>query len=88
MGPPPPTDRDEGDGFINLSYGEDWLAAQIERRRKGEASAPHVDPPPAATVAQQSPPPCQLSDEWRSGGGGGGEVRFCRYRFCATVFAS
>ena len=38
MGPPPPTDGDEGDGFINLSYDEDWLAAQLERRRKRNLS--------------------------------------------------
>ena len=46
MGPPPPTDRDEGDGFINLSYDEDWLAAQLERRRKRNLSQHESTPPP------------------------------------------
>jgi len=38
MGPPSLTNRDEGDGLINLSYDEDWLAAQLERRRKRNLS--------------------------------------------------
>ena len=38
MGPPSLTNRDEGDGFINLSYDQDWLAAQLERRRKRNLS--------------------------------------------------
>ena len=38
MGPPSLTDRDEGDGLINLSYDQDWLAAQLERRRKRSLS--------------------------------------------------
>ncbi|KAK3282911.1 hypothetical protein CYMTET_9381 [Cymbomonas tetramitiformis] len=41
LGPPPPTDRTEGGGFINLSYGEDWLADQLaDSMQSGQSSSP------------------------------------------------
>lgn len=41
LGPPPPTDRTEGGGFINLSYGEDWLADQLaDSLQSGQSSSP------------------------------------------------
>lgn len=57
LGPPPPTDRTEGGGFINLSYGEDWLAEQLaDSRQTGESSSPKEMPKETpGTVGQAIP---------------------------------